>query len=125
MIWGVLDDDHDGYISAMELEEWFRDEAFIDNRLFSPQLNGVTNAHQLALSFLRTVHRDKDERLSYDDLKAYCDGMREDEIDELAQSMTSANDSKKHAAVSKVFVAIDQQRKGYWSEGGCRAIHSQ
>ena len=116
VIWGMLDDDHDGYISATELEEWFRDEAFIDNRLFSPHLNGVTNLHQLALSFLRTVDRDRDDRLSYDDLKAYCDGMNEAEIDDLAQSMLSVNEDKKHKAVSKVFAAIDQQGKGYWNE---------
>ena len=112
----MLDDDHDGYISATELEEWFRDEAFIDNRLFSPQLNGVTNIQQLALYFLRTVDRDKDDKLSYDDLKAYCDGMNEEEIDDLAQSMVSVNDERKRKAVSKVFVAIDQQGKGYWNE---------
>ena len=116
VIWGVLDDDHDGYITATELEEWFRDEVFIDNRLFSPQLNGVTNTHQLALSFLRTVDRDRDDKLSYDDLKAYCDGMSTEDIDELAQSVVSVNQDKKEKAIGKVFTAIDQQAQGYWNE---------
>ena len=107
MIWSVLDDDKDGYITAAELEEWFRDEAFLDNRLFSPHHNGVTSIHALALSFLHSVDRDRDSKVSYDDLKAYTEGMKEEDITDLAQSIVEVNEEKKKRACKKVFLAID------------------
>ena len=107
MIWSVLDDDKDGFISAAELEEWFRDEAFLDNRLFSPHHNGVTSIHALAQSFLHSVDRDRDSKVSYDDLKAYTEGMKEEEIEDLAQSLVEVNEDKKRKACKKVFTAID------------------
>ena len=107
MIWSVLDDDKDGFITAAELEDWFRDEAFLDNRLFSPHHNGVTSIHALALSFLHSVDRDKDSKVSYDDLKAYTEGMKEEEIEDLAQSLVEVNEEKKKKACKKVFTAID------------------
>ena len=107
VIWSVLDDDKDGYITAAELEDWFRDEAFLDNRLFSPHHNGVTSIHALALSFLHSVDRDRDDRVSYDDLKAYTEGMKEEEIQDLAQSLVEVGEEKKKKACKKVFQAID------------------
>ena len=107
VIWSVLDDDKDGYITAAELEEWFRDEAFLDNRLFSPHHNGVTSIHALALSFLHSVDRDRDSKVSYEDLKAYTEGMKEEEITDLAQSLVEVNQDKKKKACKKVFTAID------------------
>ena len=111
VIWSALDDDHDGFISASQLEDWFRDEAFIGNRLFSPHINGVTSIHQLAQSFLQRVDRDRDERVSYDDLKLYCDGMKEEEIEDLAQSLLFVSEEKKKKAVKKIFRAIDSSNK--------------
>lgn len=107
----MLDDDKDGFITASELEEWFRDEAFLDNRLFSPHHNGVTSIHQLAQSFLHSVDRDHDERVSFDELKSYTEGMKEDEIEDLAQSLVSVNEDKKRKAIKKVFMAIDTNNK--------------
>jgi len=103
-IFDYLDEDKCGYVTKQDLEEWVKDEQFMDN----PEFKGET-VRDLSKALLAQMDVNGDGQVSRDELTAYFKKLSNEEVEALTSSLNVQHRSQ---ALRNVFNAIDQNKSG-------------